>query len=106
MRGKLSPFNTKVLQYGADILWITVFSYFLHSRNLCYHHHVNVILHRYCMFVPEKNEEKCNLFWHSVFSVSSRREQKGVTSVKTLPQELQTKEPAGGVVAGKKMHKS
>lgn len=55
------------------------------------------------MFVPEKNEEKCNLFWQSV---SSRREEKGVTSVKTLPQELQTKEPAGGVVAGKKMHKS
>lgn len=24
------------------------------------------------IFVPEKNEEKCNLFWHSVFCVSSR----------------------------------
>lgn len=56
-------------------------SYFLRPRNHDYHHHVNVILYRYYKIEPEeekkkKEKEKCNLLWHSVFAVSSRREQK------------------------------
>lgn len=83
-------FDKMFYSYSAKILWAAAFSYFLQSRNLCYHHHVNVIFHSRIL-AWGKWRKKNVIYFGTLFSASSRWEQKGVTSAKTPPTGITNK---------------
>lgn len=84
MRRKPYPFNTiTFLQYktstthfSADILWMTISSDFLYSRNLYYHRHVNVILCKN-IYVPEKKIKKNVIYFGALWFMEAADESRG-----------------------------